>query len=263
MTKRDECRGRREFFKRPKAVAGSGPCRPLLKRAPRRLLIMLLLFPVAAGTAYGQDPHFKAVFENAHARVLELFAVPDGRAVVHVRQPGLVISFSRSRFEVTVDGKAPQIVDYYPGQLVWTEKAEAASWRLLAGEANLFFVEVKSALEGASPAAVSMRENHSTIIDGEQHRLVLENEHVRVIDGMADKHDRSPLHSHPPSVIVSLSKARFRVTINNKTRIFDFEPGMVRWSNHFEHTWEILSGHARVIMIELKSADGDPAFYQR
>ena len=53
------------------------------------------------------------------------------------------------------------------------------------------------------------------------------------------------------------------MTIADKTRIFDFEPAMVRWTNHFEHTWDIVSGDARVVMIEIKSAHDDPAFRRR
>lgn len=64
-------------------------------------------------------------------------------------------------------------------------------------------------------------------------------------------------------MLVSLSRARFRVTIAGHTRIFDFEPGMVRWSNHFTHSWDIVAGEARVIMVEIKSADADPAFQAR
>jgi len=43
-------------------------------------------------------------------------------------------------------------------------------------------------------------------------------------DGFGDAGASSATHTHPPSVLVSLAKARFRVTINGKTRIFDFEP---------------------------------------
>ena len=141
--------------------------------------------------------------------------------------------------------------------------SQERSWKLLAGDAHVCFVEVKSAASGKSPPPVPMEPTHAGIVEPVQHLLVLDNEHVRVFDGFGDAGASSATHTHPPSVLVSLAKARFRVTINGKTRIFDFEPATVRWTNHFEHTWQSLSGQARVIMVDIKSAHGDPAFRRR
>lgn len=219
------------------------------------------------GFAHGEPgsaaAHQRVVFENAHVRVQELFASPGARSPMHVQAPGVLVSAAKARFEVTADDGSISTVDYHPGQVAWVETPQARSWKLLAGDAHLFFIEVKSLANAEVPPEAPREPTHSTVVDGEQHHLVLDNTHVRVIDGMADAGASSATHTHPPSVLVSLSKARFRVTIDGKTRIFDFEPGMVRWTNHFEHTWRILSGDARVIMVELKSAHGDPAFTRR
>jgi hypothetical protein len=147
--------------------------------------------------------------------------------------------------------------------VLWIGESAKRRWKLLAGDAHAFFVEVKSAANGSVPAATELDPRHSTIVDPDQHHLTLDNEHVRVIDGMAAAGARSATHTHPPSVLISLAKSRFRVTINGKTRIFDFEPATVRWTNHFEHTWEILTGDVRVIMIEIKSAYSAPEFGRR
>lgn len=225
--------------------------------------LALLLLCIPHANAQSKDGHLRPVFENEHVRVQELFASPGASSPARVQAPGVRISLGKSRFETTAPDGTTSIVDYNPGQVMWVGEAEERSWKLLAGDAHVFFVEVKSAANGKTPAPVPMEPTHAGIVEPVQHHLVLDNEHVRVFDGFGDAGAKSAMHTHPPSVLVSLAKARFRVTINGKTRIFDFEPATVRWTNHFEHTWEALAGQARVIMIDIKSAHGDPAFRRR
>lgn len=225
----------------------------------------LALVLACAFTAHAQPApdHMRTVFENEHVRVRELFASPGATSPMRVQAPGVRVSVGKARFETTAPDGTVSLVDYGPGQIAWVGEAEERSWRLLAGDAHVFFVEVKSAASGQAPPPLPMEPTHAGIVEPVQHLLVLDNEHVRVFDGFGDAGTRSATHTHPPSVLVSLAKARFRVTINGKTRIFDFEPATVRWTNHFEHTWQSLSGQARVIMVDIKSAHGDPAFRRR
>lgn len=223
--------------------------------------------PDVFGASQGADPselaHQRVVFENDHVRVNELFASPGAESGMHVQRPGVLVSVNKARFEMTAPSGAVALVDYHAGQVLWAAESETRRWKLLAGDAHLFFVEVKSAADGKTPAAAAFGPKHSTIVDPDQHHLTIDNEHVRVIDGVAGPGAKSAAHTHPPSVLISLAKSRFRVTVNGKTRIFDFEPTTVRWTNHFEHTWEILAGEARVIMVEVKSAHAAPEFRRR
>lgn len=225
--------------------------------------VALLLSCGVSAQAQPAGGHLRPVFENEHVRVQELFASPGASSPMREQAPGVRISASKSRFETTAPDGTVAIVDYAPGQVAWVGEAEQRSWKLLAGDAHVFFVEVKSAASGNVPVPVPMEPSHAGIVEPEQHLLVLDNPHVRIFDGFGDTGSRSAPHTHPPSVLVSLAKARFRVTINGKTRIFDFEPATVRWTNHFEHAWESLAGQARVIMVDIKSAHGDPAFRRR
>lgn len=225
-------------------------------------LVLTLLY-VPHAHAQSKEGYLRPVFENEHVRVQELLASPGAYSSMRAQPPGVRISLSKARFETTARDGRVSLVDYNPGQVLWVGEAEERSWKLLAGEAHVFFVEVKSAADGRAPAPVPMESTHAGIVEPEQHLLVLDNEHVRIFDGFGDAGVRSATHTHPPSVLVSLAKSRFRVTINGKTRIFDFEPATVRWTNHFEHTWEALAGQARVIMIDIKSAHDDPAFRRR
>lgn len=95
----------------------------------------------------------------------------------------------------------------------------------------------------------------STIADPELHQIVLENEHVRVLQGLAPAGRKSPMHSHPPFLLVSLGTARVKFTYpDDKTQIVDLRPGTLLWLDGVEHSWELLAGELNAMAIEVKSA---------
>lgn len=231
------------------------------------LLSVALSIPVGPAAGAAEDSIlvnpslYRVVLENDQVRVTELLAPAGSGAATHAQPAAVMVSVAKARFEVTATDGEKSIIDLDPGQVEWIDPTEHG-WHLLAGEAHVFFVEVASAANGDVPEPVAPDPGDSVAIDPEHHHVVLENPHVRVWDGMAEPGDRSPVHGHPPSVLVSLAKARLRVTIEGRTRIFDFDPSRVYWIGSFEHTWEALTGRARVIGIEVKSArlpdDGGP-----
>jgi hypothetical protein len=114
---------------------------------------------------------------------------------------------------------------------------------------------------GAGLGAVAQKAKDATIVDPDVHHVVLENEHVRVLDARVAPGWKSPMHSHPPILLVSIGSGRFKLTSpEGKTQILDFYPGMVFWrDSSTEHSSEMLAGDAHVIAIEVKSAQAAPA----
>jgi hypothetical protein len=96
----------------------------------------------------------------------------------------------------------------------------------------------------------------STVIDPDVHKVVLDNEHIRVVRALAPAGRKSPMHSHPPLLLVSLSTARVRFADpDGKTEIVDLQPGTVIWrEDSVEHSWELLAGEVNVVAVEVKSA---------
>jgi len=95
----------------------------------------------------------------------------------------------------------------------------------------------------------------ATIAAAEAHSVVLENEHVRVISALAAPGHNSPMHSHPPLVMISLGTARVKFTnADGSEQIANFRPGTVVWSDGGVHSWELLAGEVNVIAVEVKSA---------
>jgi hypothetical protein len=231
------------------------------RKAVMRTLLALLAAPLLGSAS--EPEYAQVVFENDHVRVVELFAGQGTKVSGLIQNAGVLVSVNKVVLQSHQYGGTPVIEHLGEGQVRWQASRNLRSFRVLAGSAHLFLVEVKSVGKKKPPAFVHVERDHSTVVDPDQHHLILDNDHVRVIDGMGTAGGSSALHSHPPSVLISLKKSRFKVTINGKTRIFDFEPATVRWTNHFEHRWQILSGDARVVMVEIKSAHTDPAFRRR
>jgi len=116
------------------------------------------------------------------------------------------------------------------------------------------FLVVASLCVGALGASAQTAPD-AVIVDPEAHQVVLDNEHVRVLQAMASTGAKSPMHSHPPLLLVSLGTARIRLTLpDGAKRILDLRPGAVIWVDATEHSWELLSGDINVVAVEVKAA---------
>lgn len=103
--------------------------------------------------------------------------------------------------------------------------------------------------------AGAQKSKDSTIVDPDVHQVVLENDHVRVLEARAAHGWKSPMHSHPPMLIVSIGSARVKFTSpQGTTQILDVHPGRVLWLDGVEHSWELLAGEIHVIAVEVKAA---------
>ena len=108
---------------------------------------------------------------------------------------------------------------------------------------------------GFSAAAFAQEPGDAVSVDPDVHNLILENEHFRVFDARASRGTKSPMHSHPPRVLISVGKTRLRMTMpDGKSAIVDLNPGQVLWREAVQHSWELLAGELHVIGVEIKSA---------
>ena len=208
------------------------------------------------------DPKVHNVlFENDHVRVFEARASHPAASPMHSHPPFVFIGLETARAKMRLpDGKSVML-DVYPGQVMWVGDGMEHSWELLSGKVRVIAVEVKSAQKSAAGAlpAVTRKGNDAVAVDPDVHHVLLENDHVRVFDGRAAKGRKSPMHSHPPFVFVSLGTARLSLALpDGKNVLLDTYPGQVMWMQDAEHSWEMLSGEAHVIAVEVKSAQRAP-----
>ena len=208
------------------------------------------------------DPKVHNVlFENDHVRVFEARASYPASSPMHSHPPFVFIGLDMGRAKMRLGDGKTVMLDVYPGQVLWVGDGMEHSWELMSGRVRVIAVEVKSARNraGGPLPAITRKANDAVTVDPDVHNVLFENDHVRVFDARAGKGRKSPMHSHPGFVFVSLGTARLNMALpDGKNVIFDTYPGQVMWMENVEHAWELLSGEVHVIAVEVKSAARAP-----
>jgi hypothetical protein len=110
-----------------------------------------------------------------------------------------------------------------------------------------------SALTLSAQSAQGSRD--AVVVDPTHHHVVMENDRVRVFEVQAEPGDKSPMHTHPPVVVISMDTARIRMTTpDGKSSIIDLHPAQVLWFENMEHSWELLAGKIHIMAVEPKPA---------
>lgn len=95
-----------------------------------------------------------------------------------------------------------------------------------------------------------------TVASPELYRVVLENDRVRVLEYRDRPGDHTRPHTHPDSVMVTLSSFRRRISSGERSVDVELGAGEVRWLGAQEHSGENIGDTETVsIFVELK-ADG-------
>ncbi|MGH9314021.1 MAG: cytoplasmic protein [Vicinamibacterales bacterium] len=106
---------------------------------------------------------------------------------------------------------------------------------------------------GGGLTALTQSSKDAVAVDPTHHHVIMENDRARVFEVLAAPGAKSPMHTHPALVAVSLSKARLRMTMpDGKSSIFDLNPGQVLWMENVEHSWELLAGQVHLVAVEVK-----------
>lgn len=87
----------------------------------------------------------------------------------------------------------------------------------------------------------------------ELYRVILENEHVRVLEYADEPGDRTQPHVHPDSVMYTLTSFRRRLVSAGREAVVEMPAGTARWLPAQEHSGEnIGETETRVLFVELK-----------
>ncbi len=96
-----------------------------------------------------------------------------------------------------------------------------------------------------------------TETDPDKYKVVFENERVRVLEYTDEPGATTSPHSHPDSVMVTLSGFDRRLIVGDQSRDVTLEPGQVRWIAAQTHAGEnIGSTPSHAVFVELKGEDG-------
>jgi len=92
-----------------------------------------------------------------------------------------------------------------------------------------------------------------TITDPAHYSTIFENERVRILQYDDQPGDRTHVHRHPDSVMVTLSSFRRRVAAGDRSVEVELRAGEARWVGAQEHIGEnIGDSESHSIFIELK-----------
>ncbi len=93
------------------------------------------------------------------------------------------------------------------------------------------------------------------------YKVLLENEHVRVLEFHGKAGDKIGMHSHPAAVLYNVSGGKSKMTASDgKVSEVDSKAGAATWNEPTTHTVEIMGpGEAHGVLVELKSHSAAPA----
>jgi hypothetical protein len=93
-----------------------------------------------------------------------------------------------------------------------------------------------------------------TQTDPDKYRVVLENDRVRVLEYRDEPGQRTSLHEHPDSIMITLSDFDRRlIGEDGEAREVTLERGLVRWLDAQTHSGEnIGTTPTHVVFVELK-----------
>jgi quercetin dioxygenase-like cupin family protein len=91
-------------------------------------------------------------------------------------------------------------------------------------------------------------------VSPETHKVILENEHVRVLDVHAKPGEKVAMHSHPASTLYYLTDGRLKITYaDGRTEVRTVKAGTAVWSEPVTHAVEIVgSNELHEVHTELK-----------
>jgi quercetin dioxygenase-like cupin family protein len=86
------------------------------------------------------------------------------------------------------------------------------------------------------------------------YKVLLENEHVRVLEFHAKPGEKEPMHSHLMAVVYALTGGKARMTTpDGKSEELDNTPGTTLWRDEVTHTFENTGSTAiRALIVEVK-----------
>jgi beta-alanine degradation protein BauB len=99
----------------------------------------------------------------------------------------------------------------------------------------------------------AMNHDDPTVTDPTLYRVIFENERVRVLRYRDEPGDRTHVHRHPDSVMVTLGTFRRRITAGDRSAEVELRGGEARWVSAQEHAGENIGDSvSHSIFIELK-----------
>lgn len=107
--------------------------------------------------------------------------------------------------------------------------------------------------------AVALAQDVVTVSGGaETHKVLLDNEHVRVLDVHVQPGQKVAMHSHPASVVYCVTDAKMKISLPDGTsRVGECKAGTAAWRDPGTHAVEnVGTAEFHLVQTEMKDEAG-------
>ena len=220
-----------------------------------RKVLFLTFFCIAAPIAFAQDPvkvdarHYKVLLENDQVRVLRIHYNPKEKSVMHEHPAGVVVFLTGSKVKFTLPDGTTVDGGGKAGDAQFTDAGKHVPRNVGRTSVEGVLVELKGGAMGSAKGALD-----PVKVDPAHHKVVLENDRVRVLRIKFKAHDKTKQHEHPSGVAIYLTDVKAKFTLGDgKTREAAGKRGDAIWAAAEKHSVENKGAKpADIILVELK-----------
>ena len=220
----------------------------------RRVLFLTLLC-IAAPTALAQDPvkvdakHYKVMLDNDQVRVLKIRYGPKEKSVMHEHPAGVVVFLNNSKTKFTLPDGSKVDGGGKAGDAQFTDAGKHLPQNVVSTTLEAVLVELKGGAMGSATVALD-----PVKVAPAHHKVVFENDRVRVLRIKFKSHDKTKEHEHPNGVAIYLTDTKAKFTLGDgKTREGGGNRGEITWAAAENHSVQNTAGKpADIILVELK-----------
>ena len=221
----------------------------------RRVLLVTFLLMAVSSVAFAQDPvtvdpkHYKVMLDNEQVRVLKIQYGPKEKSVMHEHPGSVVVFVTNSNVQFTLPDGSKVKGGGKAGDIQFADAGKHQPQNMGAAAMQGVLVELKGGPAGSAKVTLD-----PVKVDPTRHKVVFENDRVRVLRVKFKAHDKTKEHEHPNGVAVYLTdvKAKFTLT-DGKSREGGGKRGEVTWAVAEKHSVQNMTAKpADIILVELK-----------
>jgi len=220
-----------------------------------RRVLFLTFFFIAAPIALAQDPvkvdgkHYSVMLDNDQVRVLKIHYNLKEKSVMHEHPASVVVFLNNSKTIFTLPDGSKIDGGGKPGDVQFTDAGKHLPQNVGSSALQAVLVELKGGATGSAKVALDPVQ-----VDPAHHKVVFENDRVRVLRIKFKAQDKTKPHDHPNGVAVYLTDVKAKFTLaDGKTREGGGKRGGVTWAVAENHSVQNTSGKpADIILVELK-----------
>ena len=220
-----------------------------------RKVLFLTFFCIAAPIAFAQDPvkvdakHYTVMLDNDQVRVLKIRYGAKEKSVMHEHPGSVVVFLTNSNVQFTLPDGSKVKGGGKAGDVQFADAGKHLPQNMGAAAMQGVLVELKGGPAGSAKVTLD-----PVKVDPTRHKVVFENDRVRVLRVKFKAHDKTKEHEHPNGVAVYLTDVKAKFTLaDGKTREGGGKRGNVTWAAAEKHSVQNMTAKpADIILVELK-----------